>query len=60
MEGSAPSKMVEEPTHMFSIRRIGNVEAPATVGREGGRGERDLDECVAPGPTRNYSGSHSR
>jgi hypothetical protein len=32
VEGSAPSEMDEEPIHVFSIRRAGNVGAPAIPG----------------------------
>jgi hypothetical protein len=30
VEGSAPSETEEEPTRSFSVRRTGNVGAPAT------------------------------
>jgi hypothetical protein len=33
VEGSAPFEMEEEPTSSFSIRRAGNVGAPATMDR---------------------------
>jgi hypothetical protein len=50
VEGLVPSKMVEEPTHMFIIRRAGDVEhQPLGIVAAPFKKKKTLDDGDTPG-----------